>query len=81
MKNLQIEKIEIIKLNIDLKEPISISLGTLYKTENIVIKIHTNSGLVGTGEASPEKHIVGETQASEFEIAKYLAAILKGKNP
>lgn len=81
MKNLQIKKIEIIKLNIDLKEPISISLGTFYKTKNIVIKIHTNSGLVGTGEASPEKHIVGETQASEFEIAKYLAAILKGKNP
>lgn len=81
MKNLLIEKIEIIKLNIALKEPITISLGTSYKTENIVIKIHTDAGLTGIGEASPEKTIVGELQSSEFETAKYLATIIKGKNP
>lgn len=81
MKKLQIEKIEVFKLNIELKEPVVISLGTIYKTENIVIKIHTDTGLTGIGEASPLKQIVGETQSSEFEIAQYLAATIKGKDP
>lgn len=81
MKKIKIEEIEVIKLNIKLKEPVKISLGTIYKSENILIKIHTDSGLTGTGEASPLKQIVGETQASEFEIAKYLAVTIKGKDP
>ncbi len=75
-----IGKIEIFKLNIELKEPISISLGTFDKTENLAIKIHTLGGLTGTGECSPEKHIVGEMQSSGFETARYLAGILKGKD-
>lgn len=81
MKNLQIEKIEIIKLNIELKEPITISLGSFYQTNNIVIKIYANSGMTGIGESSPEKHITGETQSSEFETARYLATVLRKKNP
>ena len=76
----EIKKIEVFKLNIALKEPISISLGTFYKTENLLIRIHTDSGLVGSGEGSPEKHIVGELQSSGFETAGYLAGIIKGKD-
>ncbi len=76
----QIEKIEVIKLDIELKEPISISLGTFYKTENLAIRIHTASGLYGTGECSPEKHITGELQSSEFVTAGYLARMMKGKD-
>ncbi len=81
MKKMLIVKTEIIKLNIALKEPFTISLGTIYNAENIVIKIHTDSGLTGTGECSPLVFIVGETQASEFEMAKNLAVLLKGKDP
>ena len=81
MKNLKIDKIEVIELNIPLKEPISISLGTNYLAENVAIKIHADNGLVGTGEASPEINIVGETQSAGIEIAKVLAAGIKGKDP
>ncbi len=81
MNRIEIEKIEIIKLNIALKEPVFISLGAIYKTENILVKIHTGSGLTGIGEASPLRQIAGETQASEFEIARHLASVIKGKNP
>ncbi len=76
-----IDKIEIFKLNIRLKEPITLSLGTTTVAENLVVKIHTDSGMVGTGEASPLVHIIGEMQASQFELAKYLAGIIKGKDP
>ena len=81
MKTLKIDKVEVIELNITLKEPISISLGTHYLAENVVIKIYADNGLVGTGEASPEINIAGESQSTDFEIAKLLAAGLKGKDP
>jgi L-Ala-D/L-Glu epimerase len=48
-----IEKIEIFKLRIPLKEPFVISLGAINQVENIVVRIHTNNGLKGFGECSP----------------------------
>ena len=80
MKREVIEKVEIVKLNILLKEPVRISLGTIFKSQNILIRITTSSGLTGTGEASPLQQIVGEMQASEYEVAKHLAATIKGKD-
>ncbi len=81
MKNIKIDNIEIIKLDIPLKEPVNISLGTIYNAENLLIKITTDSGLTGIGEASPFHQIVGELQSSEFETAKFLASVIKGKDP
>lgn len=81
MEKIQITDIEIIRLNIPLKEPIHISLGIIQSTENILIKIHTDAGITGIGEGSPLKQIVGEVQASEFETARYMAAVIKGKDP
>lgn len=81
MDKICIDKIEIIELNIALKESISISLGTFHLAENIVIKIHASNKLIGIGEASPEINIAGETQASGIEVAKILASHLKGKDP
>jgi L-alanine-DL-glutamate epimerase-like enolase superfamily enzyme len=81
MEKLKIDKTEIIELNIALKEPISISLGTFYRAENIVVKIFADNGLIGTGEASPEINIAGETQAAGIEIAKLLSESIKGKDP
>jgi L-alanine-DL-glutamate epimerase-like enolase superfamily enzyme len=81
MENLKIEKTEILELNIALKEPLSISLGTSHLAENILIRIHTGGDLYGLGEASPEIHIAGESQSAGIETAKLLAAALKGKDP
>jgi len=81
MKTLVIEKIDIIELNIALKEPISISLGTFSLAENIIIKIHASNGMVGIGEASPEINIAGETIRTGIEVAKLLAVSIKGKDP
>lgn len=80
MKPLTITATRIYKLNVPLKEPFVISLGPITDANNIVVKIETDAGLVGTGECSPFTTIVGETQASEFEMAKTMAALLQGKS-
>jgi L-Ala-D/L-Glu epimerase len=80
MNSLKIKETEVIKLNIPLKEPVILSLGATYKTENFLINIYTDAGLTGTGEASPLRQIVGEIQSSGFEMGKQLAAVIKGKD-
>ncbi|GAA4820598.1 dipeptide epimerase [Algivirga pacifica] len=75
-----ITKIEIYKLRIPYKQPFNISLGTITHTDNIVVRIHTDAGIIGTGEGSPFAFINGEVQDAAFEIGKLLASALKGKN-
>ena len=81
MKESRISKIEVYKISIPLKKPFSISLGTKANADNIVIRVHTDSGLVGTGECSPFVYILGETQDSAYEIAKDLSSVILHKNP
>lgn len=71
---------EIFKLTIPM-EPFVIATETSYYTQNVFIRIQTDSGLTGMGECSAFPMLVGETQNTCFEVAKDLARILKGKNP
>jgi L-alanine-DL-glutamate epimerase-like enolase superfamily enzyme len=78
---MKIKKIEIYKLNVPLKEPFIISLGTITTANSIVLKIYTDQGIYGTGEGNPYMFIVGETQEADFEYAKMLSKLMLNKNP
>ena len=78
---MKITKIEIYKLNVPLKEPFIISLGVINTANSIVLKIHTDQGIYGTGEGNPYMFIVGETQEADYEYAKMLSKLILGKNP
>jgi len=76
-----ITKVEVIKLNIPYKEPFVISLGVIPSATNVVVKLHTGSGLTGIGECAPFVFIVGETQETVFELAKQIGRLMKNKDP
>lgn len=61
--------------------PFTIATGTMHFAQNIFIRIHTDAGFYGTGECSAFPMIVGETQATCYEMAKDFAALWKGKDP
>lgn len=61
--------------------PFTISTGTMHFAQNVLIKIHTDQGLIGWGECSAFPMIVGETQLSCYHLAKDFAAFWKGKDP
>lgn len=61
--------------------PFTIATGTMYFAQNIFIRIYTDAGLHGVGECSAFPMIVGETQATCFEMAKDFARLWKDKNP
>ena len=61
-------------------EPFRIATGTMYYAQNLFIRIETDKGLTGVGECSAFPPIVGESQASCFEMAKEFAQIWKDKD-
>ncbi|MFX1320183.1 MAG: mandelate racemase/muconate lactonizing enzyme family protein [Promethearchaeota archaeon] len=78
---LKISDIEIFKLNIPLKFPFKISLGTVYEADNILVRINTDNDIYGVGEACPSPRITGDTQASAYEAGIHIAKFIKGKDP
>lgn len=59
--------------------PFTIATGTMHYAQNLLIKVHTDSGITGIGECSAFPMIAGETQATCFEMAKDFAGIWKNK--
>lgn len=61
--------------------PFTIATGTMDFAQNVLVIIHTNEGITGYGECSAFPMIVGETQATCYEMGKAFATILKNKDP
>jgi o-succinylbenzoate synthase len=76
---LTIQFTEIWKFSIPM-QPFTIATGTMDYAQNIFIRLHVDDGFYGVGECSAFPMIVGETQATCFEMAKEFAAIWKGKD-
>ena len=62
-------------------EPFTIATGTMHFAQNLFVRAQTDTGLTGVGECSAFPMIVGETQATCYEMAKDFTAIWKGKDP
>ncbi|HSC36879.1 MAG TPA: dipeptide epimerase, partial [Chitinophagaceae bacterium] len=77
---MQITHTEIYKYSIPM-HPFTIATGTMHFAQNIFIRVHTDAGFYGVGECSAFPMIVGETQATGFEMGKDFAALWKGKDP
>ncbi len=78
---MKITEIEIFKGSIKLKEPFRIAIAEIPSAKSIFVKIKTDQGLYGIGEANPIWSITGETQEIAFAAAVDLARFLIGKNP
>lgn len=77
---MRIQKIEIFKGTIYYKAPFKISLGSSEQSDEVVIKIYGNEGLVGVGEASPASHIIGETQETAIAASRVIGSTLIGQD-
>jgi len=77
---MKITSIRIYKYSIPMV-PFTIATGTMHFAQNIFIKVYTDAGIIGVGECSAFPMIVGETQATCYEMAKEFAALWIGKNP
>lgn len=76
-----IKEIRVYQSPVPLKKAFFISLGRIDHANNILVKIYTDNGLIGFGECSPFMTINGETMESAFEVARYIAPLLIGRDP
>ena len=76
---MKIDRIEIGEVAIPLRTPFKTASRTVDAVNNILIRIVTDSGTAGYGEAPPTALITGETKASIREaIMQYIAPSIIG---
>lgn len=78
---MNIGRIEIFKADLPLKRPFRIAIGETRVANTLFVRIHTDGGLYGMGEANLFTPIVSETQATALAAARELAMLLIGVDP
>lgn len=78
---LRIKDVEIYAFDIPLKQPFRISLGVSNAANDVLVRIVTDSGIVGLGEACPFLPITGDTQDTNLLMARNIREMIKGKDP
>ncbi|MBX8632062.1 MAG: dipeptide epimerase [Thermoplasmata archaeon] len=73
-----IRSVEFRKIEIPMVKSFRIALGSTESYEGFIVRITTDDGLTGIGEAVPTPFITGETTASIQEALKLLSGSLKG---
>lgn len=79
---MKITEIEIFAIHLPLHEPFVISYASYNYMPSIIVKLKTDSGHTGYGEAVADEHVTGESWESTFAILKNtLAPALIGMDP
>lgn len=80
--DMKIEKVEAIPFSIPLKHEVRWgAAGRKTAQEHVLIRVYTESGVVGVAEATPRPTIYGDTQASVVSIVEqFFAPMLVGRN-
>ncbi|MFZ3592704.1 mandelate racemase/muconate lactonizing enzyme family protein [Streptomyces sp. BH104] len=61
---MKITAIEAIPFAIPYRKPLKFASGEVHTAEHVLVRVHTDAGLMGTAEAPPRPFTYGETQAS-----------------
>jgi len=80
-KKLKITGVEIFLFDVPLTSPFRISIGELNAANDLLVRVHTDQGITGIGEACPFPPITGETQATNVAAAKAIRDMIVGKDP
>ena len=78
----RIVEVEAIPYAVPYRRPARFASGAVERADNVLVRIHTDAGLVGHAEAQPRPYTYGETQASIVAaIRDWFAPRLLGMRP
>jgi len=80
-RKLKIKDVEIYLYDLPLVAPFRISIGEVKAANDLLVRVVTDQGIVGLGEACPFPPITGETQATNAAAARAIRDMLIGKDP
>jgi L-alanine-DL-glutamate epimerase-like enolase superfamily enzyme len=81
---MQINKVEAIPINVPYPVPVTISTGTLYVQESVLVRITADDGTIGLGETQPIPFFQGcaETQDTVLTLVRSVyTSLLLGQDP
>ena len=78
---MKVRDVEIYRFDLPLQQPFRISIGTMTAAADVLVRVETDSGLAGWGEACPFFPITGETQETSLAAARSLRELLIGQDP
>lgn len=80
--DVRITAVEAIPFAIPYKRPAGFASGIVTTADNVLVRVHTDAGLLGHAEAQPRPYTYGETQVSIVHTVRTtLAPLLGGLNP
>ena len=82
VESMKITGIECYAVRLPLISPFIISYGTYSHVESVLVRLTTDTGLVGWGEATPDPYVTGESWASTHAMLRHdLLPLLRDQNP
>ena len=78
---MNITSIEPIAISLPMLKPVIMAGEEVRRADNVLVRIETDSGLVGWGEAASAPVMTGETLESIVSAIHYLTPVLRGRNP
>ncbi|MCI9888284.1 enolase [Micrococcales bacterium 31B] len=61
---MKIERVEVIPYSIPYTHPLQFASGKVTHADHVLVRVHTDDGVVGTADAPPRPYTYGETQES-----------------
>ncbi len=80
-RKLKIKDVEIYLFDLPLAAPFRIAIGEMKAANDLLVRVVTDQGVVGIGEACPFPPITGETQATNAAAAKTIRDMIIGRDP
>src|SRR5262245_25652555 len=78
---MKIKSVESIIVSIPIRHRGVLGIGSLESVDNVIVKIETEDGIVGVGEASPWPCFAENAWSIKASIDKYLGPALIGRDP
>lgn len=80
--DVRISALEAIPFAVPYRRPAGFASGTVTTADNVLVRVHTDAGLVGQAEAQPRPYTYGETQVSIVHtVRSTLADLIVGLDP
>ncbi len=76
--SVKIKSIKPIAVSLPMKKPVIMAAETVARADNVLVRVESDSGFVGWGEAASAPTMTGETKASMMAAVAYIAQTLLG---
>ena len=78
---MKITKVDIERFSVPLAEPFRVAFGLLTDSDNWIIRVHTDEGIIGLGSAAPLAFVTGETMDTCRLVLELFAEAFIGFDP